>query len=234
MQYINSFNEFIKEGLTKSYPSDTVLKHFINNKILGEENIFIKNSNNTEKIFISINKNNLVHLESILNKMTNIFGYYVSHIIYDYLDDNVNASGEDLRDNYEEVINSIYQIFEEEDTEVDFVFEKKYDTPYEEKLDYVYHITDRKYLDKIFQKGLYPKAFSKRTYHPERIYFASSVYNVKQLLDSFFTVHIDNEVILKVDISNLDINLYYDPNTENGLYTIDNIPPQNIEIEEEI
>jgi hypothetical protein len=103
--------------------------------------------------------------------------------------------------------------------------ERKYDDKLNIQRNKLYHITDAKFINKIKKYGLIPKYAGKRTIHPERIYLCNegSVYS----LGSAFKKYLENPYILEINMKGLNISLYDDVNS-NGYYTLDNIPPMNI------
>jgi hypothetical protein len=120
-------------------------------------------------------------------------------------------------------------ILNEEPTYLIFFFEAKYD-PVVKVPQYVYHITDQKFIDKVKQIGLTPKTLGKRSAHPERIYVSLS----KKDSDFLFRglkQHMGRGrgVELTIDTSKLRDPFYEDPNfKEQGVYTYQNIPPSAI------
>lgn len=158
---------------------------------------------------------------SKLIQLANNLGYFPSVFIYE-------KNNETKVEKYSST--KLRQIMDEIEPDfLAFAFEKKYDevvtTP---KL--VYHITDKKYLDKIKSIGLTPKTKSKLASHPERIYVSLNKDEALGLWKKM-KVFIPKEqgILLTIDTNKLDNVFYNDPNFMNrGVYTYNNISPQSI------
>ena len=110
-----------------------------------------------------------------------------------------------------------------------FNFEKKYDEVVEAPK-FVYHITDEKYLNKIKSIGLTPKTKSKLASHPERIYVALDKEDALGLWKRMkMFIPKEKGILLTINTEGLTDTFYNDPNFQNrGVYTYNNVPPQNI------
>jgi hypothetical protein len=111
-------------------------------------------------------------------------------------------------------------------------FEAKYSQTIEsDKLpNTVYHVTDKSLVPKIQKQGLVPKAGSKKTKHPERIYLFLNQKNIAGLLDDT-DFYIRSAVVLTINISNFKntTKFFIDPFLEEGgVYVLKNIPPNLI------
>ena len=131
------------------------------------------------------------------------------------------------------------------DNLIRLIYEKKFDVDVTEdviKNKYIYHICPNIYLNKINKSGLKPKFSSWNQYsNPERVYFF-----MKELTHEEFVLLVnefnaekefhyqrnDGWSLLKVDTSKLTNSptFYFDPRMRNGVYTMDTISPENIEI----
>jgi hypothetical protein len=234
MKYIKLFENFIEnkdfemlnEGLTKSYDSDKAIRFIVNNSSFTNDDIWVAEAqNDTEYIKIDVKYSNMDDAERMFKMLENVYGWYISNIVYDLFDDMETESIKDFDYSY------LGEILVDEDDEITFTFEKKFDKEYEGTDTTIYHITDEKYLNKIQRIGLVPRSENKLTVHPERIYFSLTYKGVEELLKNHNFI-IDDVVVLEVDISDLDIKLYYDPNMPEAVYTMSNIPPKNIKIKE--
>lgn len=231
----------IKEGLISTYPIKNVifaLKSLFNlydgsdlmekNKILfyldkqqyyhDYNGIIFYNKysqNNTERIEIIVNENDFN--QNDFDKYLLKYGWFCG--IY-----------EKLR-GYNNLIRLIY--------------EKKFDIDVTEEViknKYIYHICPNIYLNKINKYGLKPKFSSWNQYsNPERVYFF-----MKELTNKEFVLWVnefnaekefnyqknDGWSLLKIDVSKATNNpkFYFDPRMKNGVYTMDTISPENIEI----
>lgn len=94
---------------------------------------------------------------------------------------------------------------------------------------------------KIKEIGLIPKNQSKISYHPERIYFTKTSEELDTIAYQFYKLN-TNVVefsAYEVDIerakeNNPNLRLFNDPNFNNGIYTLSNIPPQFIKLIDKI
>ena len=127
---------------------------------------------------------------------------------------------------------------------VRLAYEKKFDVEVTDavlKKKYIYHICPNVYLNRINHSGLKPKFSSWNVFsNPERLYFfltelshddflkwVRHFRNGKRVRNSN-----DGWSLLKIDVSELTNNpvFYFDPRMKNGIYTMDSISPENIEI----
>lgn len=91
----------------------------------------------------------------------------------------------------------------------------------------LYHITDKKFIPKIKEKGLIPRYMGKRTIHPERIYLCDE-YGLSHLYGEFKSLLV-YPTIISIDMSKLTIKLFQDNNFQlGGYYTLENIPAKYI------
>ncbi|MGI0076132.1 MAG: hypothetical protein ACREAU_01850 [Nitrosopumilaceae archaeon] len=92
----------------------------------------------------------------------------------------------------------------------------------------IYHITPRLNVPNILQIGIAPKSRSKKSFHPERVYFARTIIDAQVIAHQLYR---DVAVaILEIDTDNVPgLRLFQDPNFDKrGFYTINNIPPNAI------
>lgn len=110
-------------------------------------------------------------------------------------------------------------------------FNAKYDMEYHPNNEFVYHVTDAKYVPKILKNGLIPKSKNKMNPHPDRIYLTDNIESLNAITNEFVIGgYIENPVQLKISCRRLYIKYMSDPKFNGGFYTTQNIPPQNIEI----
>lgn len=160
------------------------------------------------------------NISKVLSLLNNL-GYFPSVVQYDLgsTSGQIKYSPSQLRD----------LIINKRPKYLSFIFEPKYD-PVVEVPRYIYHITDSKYLDKIKQIGLKPKALNKKATHESRIYFSLDKKSSDYLWDRLkYFISSDKGILLTIDTENLAATFYDDPNFSNmGVYTYSNIPPSNI------
>lgn len=114
-------------------------------------------------------------------------------------------------------------------------FEAKFDMERAVYGSYIYHVTGKKYLSKILKNGLIPKTKNKITGHPDRIYLTDKIESAKQIATIFKTGDFMAEpILLRISVWKLFIKYMTDQQFPDGFYTTQNIPPQNIEVLENI
>lgn len=225
------FTGEVYEGLIKTIDIDKATE-IINKQFGNLPGIDIVNSNKEIKVGFepqyldpktSKYVNSSVYDQNIskLLQLANNLGYFPSVFVYE----------KHNKTEVEKYSNSkLRQIMDE--VEPDFLvfnFEKKYDEVVEVP-EFIYHITDKKYLDKIKSIGLTPKTKSKLASHPERIYITLNKDDALYLWKKM-RIFIPKEqgILLKINTKGLDNIFYNDPNFGNmGVYTYNNIPPSNI------
>jgi hypothetical protein len=162
------------------------------------------------------------NISNILTLLNNL-GYFPASVEYE-----LNNRAEQYKMKYSP---SMFRelISDKQPTYLIFTFEAKYD-PVVEVPRYLYHITDSKYLDKIKQIGLKPRALNKRSAHESRIYFSLDKKSSDYLWDKL-KLHMGpgKGILLTIDTTNLEVTFYNDPNFDKlGVYTYSNIPPSSI------
>lgn len=80
------------------------------------------------------------------------------------------------------------------------------------------------------KKGLAPKTRNRKWKYPERIYLSRTKMGLYSLFDNPEFNEFEQPVALEVNLKDLDIKLYRDPNFNGGFYTLDNIPPSHIKV----
>lgn len=207
---------------------DIVLNHFENlpeSDIINDGDSIIvgfKPNYTEDKIKNYIGNYPDPNISKILVLLNNL-GYFPSMVKYE-----LNNRGEqyDIKYNPSKFRDLILN---EEPTYLIFFFEAKYD-PIINPPQFIYHITDSKYIDSIKKIGLKPKSLNKRSNHSERIYFSLDENKSKVLWNNLkYDLPKGKGVLLVIDTINLNNTFYKDPNFKNmGIYTYENIPPQNI------
>lgn len=111
-------------------------------------------------------------------------------------------------------------------------------TEFVKKSHYVYHVTYKENIKDILKKGLRPKAKKMQDavryrYYTDRIFLIA---DSPELKDNLYKVIddlkiYDDYIILKIDISKLNITFWWDDaSTGNTVYTVESIPPKLIEV----
>lgn len=209
--------DLIKEGLFKSYDIDFVVKHFSKYlRFADNYSVFAYNPSQYNGFITKVlNENNLYYIEMVVldneellkkvEKTLNLCGYYLSFS--------------------EEYCNGYLQCG----------FEKKFEDIIDLNVDKIYHVTLRDNKLKIGRIGLVPKAKNKKTYHMERIYFFTKDYGEKGFLNIAEELYKGKTtfgyIVYEIDVNDLkDVKFHFDPNTEDAIYTTDNIPPSVLKI----
>ena len=110
-------------------------------------------------------------------------------------------------------------------------FEPKFDMEATLEQRYLYHVTEKSKVPKILKIGLTPKTNSKVTYHPDRIYLATSDDSANDIMEMFLEGnHLKEPVKLRIDRNGMYNKFLIDSQFLGGVYTLHNIPPTNIEI----
>ena len=230
---LKEFNEFINEGLIQSASPNKILKHLFAREGFTNDNLWVTDSGvkGMKKIKIDFDSSNIDKVDVIHNKMINLFGWTLSAIeTYDmgepFLDMGEVVDIADDLQGFKDSMKKAYQEFEDEDP-LTFVYEPKFDRPFTKAVDKLYHVTSHDNVDKIKEQGLVPKSRMKKAVHPDRIYLVTNPkYFEEERTD--LLQHISFPIILEIDVKDLNLNLFYDPNMNGAVYTTDNIPPQNI------
>lgn len=235
----------LNEGLILThdmYDSINIINRFLSKKDTSILNIDIVYT----KINIAIITDhiNITDFYELITLITNL-GYFIADIAlfknlkFDDKNKLIFKWNEFI--DYEKYLNS-YKVFE-------LCLEPKFDN----KIDIIdgifYHVTEKRYVDKILKNGLIPKSKNSKTSHPERIYLSSDIqYSLEyiQTKKSYYRTsngsakigkHIVQNlkevefVILEIDLTGYKIVCYNDPNyIDKGIYTYDNISPKRIKI----
>ena len=215
----DDFKREINEGFYKTYPVDFVLKHF--RKYIG---------------FSTDWKEFVRNFPKHPGFITNVVGENGSEYI-----EFVSIDDSELLKKADNALNlcGYYKVFCEPygDCEgyVQAGYEKRHDEPIKLKTDKLYHVTRRESIPKIKREGLVPKSRNKQTYHLERIYFFTKDYGEKGFEAIAKNLYGNSStfgyVVFEIDVANLkNITFHYDVNTEDGVYTTDNISPDALKI----
>lgn len=232
----NNFNE----GLIMTHDihdSKNALEYFFD---LDTQLISLNIDNN--KMILSITEFNINKFTEFLILITNL-GYFVSKMkIYNQYNIPININLTDFKNKY--LDNSILKNI----TKYDIILEPKFDIKHQLKTTILYHVTEEKYLNKILKNGLIAKSKNTLSEYPERIYFVYNIDDAKQYINNkqFYYLRNYNKmkqpdkskyiqinyIILQIKLLiNNNIVFFEDPNFKGkGIYTYNNISPENISI----
>jgi len=219
-------DHLLYEGLIYSVSIDT-FEDMVNRWAIVNDGIKITSNRSNNKIFITFLRTPTPNDADNLLKIINNLGWFVSA----YCNGNTMKWGR-----------------VDKDTLIDrknlhsFQIEAKFDLDVSDcGFDILYHITPSVDDNKIQKIGLVPKSLSKVAYHPERIYFTKTPEATEIIAKQFHKLNKDTKhfSIYKVDIksairNNSQLRLFKDPNFVDGIYTLSNIRPKNIEFIREI
>lgn len=229
----NSQNQ-LYEGLIVSFNHEDVMsalkRHFRFYGLVYDSHkikIFFKKD---YKIINDINtfKNNL----SNINKLLSTCGWNIAkyHSVNNQLK---TVSSKNIMDILQ-LVNDNNQI------QISAILEPKFEFSFTNPPKTIYHIAPIQYHDKIIKKGLIPKSQSKISYHPDRIYcfdkqidFEKYAINlVKNMSNSIKTKLVKNNQIIynvyKINTKSLNNKWLIDYNSNNAIYTLENINPHFI------
>jgi hypothetical protein len=236
MNHIKTYHEHLNEGLIKTVDVKKFGKHlrimfqkFYKDSIAAGTPLIDSDGHVTLMIY---NKPKTLEFISELIHQINVHGYYVSGVQYRNIGDKEEEHSPKTADN-----NEFLEIIKAADPKITKAFQISLEPKFEEeakgKFTMLYHITEQKHVKKIMEIGLVPRAKSKISYHPERIYFANKTV-ISQIYD-MYKDFVDEPVILKVDVSGIklypDINVQVYDNLGRGAYfATTNIPPDKIHV----
>jgi len=228
-------SEIVNEGLIRSFDYNVFVDKL--NKLFNKygKNVLIEQNHQGVLITFESHVFNK-HLFTEFLSLLNVCGYVMSYYYYeDFYFDKVKIG----KPSENEIFYKKYNLMM-----INII--KKYDIEnYKGLPEYLYHVTERKNIEKILKKGLIPKAKNKIEEHPERIYFTDNIdgaNDFRTMLQYSMNFNIEDLIILKINTKLLNkIKLYYDPtffetedeyenNSYKAFYTYDNISPYSIEI----
>lgn len=221
----------LNEGLIKTYDiysANDAINNFLSNTH-NPNNISIIDTNKIITSLYTLDQKIVFRLLTMFNTL----GYFISTI---YVTNKMNREMKYTWDKFKELYFTDYTL--DNFTILKFELEPKYDVSVI-PTNIVYHVTEEKYINKIFDKGLLPKNTGVLKSHPERVYIATTIETANAYLKSkerYYKLNgldVPKFIILKIDVKNLNINFYIDPNKTDGIYTLEPIPRNRINILDE-
>lgn len=200
----------ISEGLITTHQIDKAVKHLLFYK--GK----VKVNYNNNQIFYQVEEFDKIN---DIIKLINNLGYFIG--TFNCLMDN---SDEWIVSKELPKLNNVKQLW----LTIESKFDSKINT---DDLKTIYHVSEKKYLDRIKKYGLVPKSKGKKSNHPDRIYVGTSEVNLSQIITQLKSINEETEyVLLTIDYKKAgEPNLYNDPNyLTYGYYIIDNISKDSI------
>jgi hypothetical protein len=162
------------------------------------------------------------NIKETLISRSEIIGYFPS--VFKIDDSTQTPKNKSSIDEYVEFIKKFN--IPENYKEIYFQFESWLDNIVELP-DELYHVFNIKSKEKILRYGLEPKSNNKISYHPDRIYFSSSIRGARSFINQL-DKNQDYEIAV-IDKSIIDkrykLLIRKDPNYDDGYYTCQNISP---------
>lgn len=223
-KYNNFPTSLINEGLIKSYDYDLTVKHI--EKLIKKYNYSKINIESTHLgIFLTISEKISYQFWNELKNILNICGYVIS---YYFIND-------EYRLGYPDELDIFYPNLDK--LQINII--KRYDVSDDSPLpEFLYHITEKKYLNKILKNGLIPKSHSKIEKHPDRVYLLNNLTGALDFKKILLKNYPDRKFqFLKINTKLINnIKLYFDPTyfsderdyndfSYKAYYTYDNISP---------
>lgn len=223
-EYIRQIiTETLNEGLITTYPIDSAIRHLCKKFGMTQNKDMFKlnfgyiygcvtktDLDNGENGIMVIMPNREREIKSVIKEL-DVYGYFKS------ID--------------EKIFGGAY---------INMMFEKKHEDDISKKvrkLNTIWHVSPIKHKNKILKMGLCPKTKIKKGVHPDRIYFAldiNTAKNIKKDLSNFYSSEEMVSYKIQPKLLPKSIKFYYDPNALNCVYTMDNISPEYIEIDNKI
>ena len=163
---------------------------------------------------------------NFLNKAMNYLGWFLSSPKIEYI--------EKLQDEHnKKKIENLYLALQFEPIHQNNVTDE-----IKEKEKTLIHLTPSYYVGKIKHIGFSPRSKNKQFGYPDRVYFLKGSIDREELLSIGERLDYNNEnpintgkyAIITIDTTKLPdhVELFYDPNFKDGVYTCNNIPPDVI------
>lgn len=226
---LSNFNyELLKEGLIKSCEYDFSIDKI--NNLINKYNLIgiCKMYIIKDRIYFEINDDDTNKKKKFFSEfliLLNNIGYFISNY-------KINNKIEN---------NAIDLLTFINNKSVIVYLNKKFDNESVNIPEFLFHVTEEQYIERIRRYGLINKSKKYIENHPERIYFFDNINSCYEYIDF---KQILNPIILKIDVKTLNklklnffnkekenIKLHIDPKYQpfiNAYYTYDNIPPYSI------
>ena len=228
--YMTSFKRHLVEGLINTFPLEAAKQHFVNYMGIDSDNFQIRKNNGVKVavIYLEYNEEDIKDYE----KAMEFYGYYLS--------DTQTVEGNDGTIICILIFEPKFQKNLKNGEDIESVINK-----YLSKEQYFMHVTPKKHLPKILKYGLCPRPSEKEEIsYPNRIHLLGSIGKANAFFlaaqmykreknktsndGTYVILFLNKDEVLKY------ANLSFDPNTNRGYITSDNIPPSAIEEYEKI
>lgn len=220
----------LNKGLIKTYPIESLELRFKN--IFNDDSLdfnFAPFEDNIYTCHVEANNREIIPVEKLLaaKSALTVCGYFIAKIEVFYKNKHnkykfilFDSLLEDIKHNKYEVEWIAFQI------------EPKFQSK-APNYPYLYHVTLDSKVQSILEQGLVPKNYNKQTFHPERVYFATTLSDAEEILEYFSGVEKKNKVpvtkktILKVKMTGEE-EIYIDPQFSGGVFVLEAILPSQI------
>lgn len=223
-KYLHEYNLY--EGLITSQSREKTIS-IIKRRFPKSMNFRYEPNENDFLIFL--HKSAPIVISSLIQLINNL-GWYIAEIQLD----NQSFNG-----NNQQAINQLKDFnFTQAWLTIQAKYDIEVDTP-----PILYHATPTNKEQKILKVGLSPKTQSLLSYHPERVYFTTTIEGLENLLNHLGEAKgIKDWTILEIDTSKIPslkhinyLRIFKDPSYPHkgkdiGLYTLNNIPSSAIKV----
>lgn len=229
MKHLKSYIQHINEGLIKTVDIKSFINHLNHmNETKGfKDMIEYAKAEKDGHVLLVVSKNaKMMEFVKSLISLLNIDGYFISSIRYKGtgVDEDTSHSPRS-NDEFVTIMDNANKTKEVEAIVISM--EPKFEEAITEKYTTLYHITEQKHVAKILKTGLVPRAKSKISYHPERIYLANK-YALTHIFEKY-SQYVKEPVILSINVKGM--KLYPDINAGDGaVFTTENIAPDRISV----
>jgi len=226
MKLIKNFQEFnLNEGLLRSYPIEDIMA-YVNRKGIEEE--YYRGGSDEFKLDIVVKYHGVYN--QLVNTIINMFGWYA----YGYYEDfEGRTTDKEMVDTMIEDVDwgvgeAIKDGAEEDYGICTLIFKPRKLHKVEEIPSKLYTLIDNSQLNKVKEKGLFPKKTKYSTYET-RIIFVSDISKMEDIMDKdYYEYEFDEPVIVSIDVSLIDVEVFKDKEIETGYYTTEPVSPRAI------
>jgi hypothetical protein len=201
------------EGLVFSYSPPLIFPRL---QQMGYNNKVSYNySRNIFTIGFDLDENNVERYEKLNNFMDNVCGWYHAETI---------SAGQPTSDKV--------KFLTVLDDTAGLQYEAKFDIKVNKIPNKIYHLTSEKKLNKILDIGLTPKTSTEYFTFNDRIYFSLTADSLIPFTKKKWEITgAKSYVVLEIDSNYFPVGIRFfkDPNFDNGIYTLENIPPSSVE-----
>lgn len=218
------------EGLILSHPPQSIIAS-INSTVTKRGSIRLDKP--TDRVFsVMLNRPIITSVVEQIMQRVNVGGWFLAtaNVVYNDKYTAYNSIREAL--NYINTSNLV-------GLRLQLVFEAKYGFNIVgvviKRYKQIYHATPTEKIEKILRQGLSPKTYSKKSYHPDRIYMALTYSDALMIATELSRTHEKptEYSILKIDTQAFNrsgVQLFTDPAFEKGVFTLSNVAPHYITV----